>query len=263
MTRTSSDELVHLEVARGVATISLDSPHNRNALSRRLVGDLERHLDAAIADPAVRVVLLTHTGRVFCSGADLRERREPDPAAPAGPGGLVRILTAMGESPKPIVGRIAGAARAGGLGLVAACDLAVAAEGATFALTEVRVGVIPAIVAVVLLPRIGAARATELFLTGEPIDARTAAAAGLVTAAVPAAELDAAAERYVSSLRQGAPGALAGAKRLVRDLAGRPIEAAAFAEMAERSARFFASDEAREGLAAFAEKRPPSWTAIG
>jgi methylglutaconyl-CoA hydratase len=155
-----ADELVHLAVAGGVGTITLDSPTNRNALSRQLVADLDRHLTTALADPAVRVIVLTGSGSVFCSGADLKERRTAEPAPPPGrPGGLAPILTAMWEGPKPIVGRINGAARAGGLGLVAACDIAVAAEPTTFALSEVRIGVIPATIAVVLVPKIGEARA--------------------------------------------------------------------------------------------------------
>lgn len=256
-----TDELVHLDVAGGVGTICLDSPHNRNALSRRLVADLDRHLTAALADPDVRVIVLTGTGPAFCSGADLKEARGADGAPPAPrPGGLVPILTTMWEAPKPIVGRINGPVRAGGLGLVAACDIAVAAEGATFALSEVRIGVIPAIVAVVLLPKIGAHRAMELCLTGDPVDARTAATYGLLNAAAPEGRLDEVVGRYVTSLLRGAPGALAGCKRLVRDIPALSMQAA-FAEMAERSARFFASDEAREGMAAFAEKRPPRWVA--
>jgi methylglutaconyl-CoA hydratase len=255
-----TDELVHLDVARGVGTITLDSPHNRNALSRRLVADLERHLTAALADPAVRVIVLTGAGPAFCSGADLKERREPDSGPAQRPGGLVPVLTAMWDAPKPIVGRINGAVRAGGLGLVAACDIAVAPESVTFALTEVRIGVIPGVVAVVLLPKIGESRAMELILTGDPFDARAAVAHGLLNAAAPEGRLDDVVARYVTSLLKGAPLALAGCKRLVRDLPRLSMEAA-FAEMGARSARFFASDEAREGMAAFAEKRPPRWAA--
>jgi methylglutaconyl-CoA hydratase len=259
-----SDELVHLEVKGGVGTITLDSPHNRNALSRRLRGDLERHLAAALADPGVRIVVLTGTGPAFCSGADLKERREPDEApSSTRPGGVAPILTAMWEAPKPIVGRINGPVRAGGLGLVAACDIAVAPETTTFAVTEVRIGVTPAIVAVVLLPKLGEARAMELFLTGNTFDAKEAAAYGLLTAAAPDGRLDEVVDRYVASLLKGAPGAMAATKRLVRDLPKLPSMEAAFVEMAERSERYFRSEEAREGMTAFAEKRPPRWAAAG
>ena len=257
-----SDELVHLQVAGGVGTITLDSPHNRNALSSRLVADLERHLTAALADPGVRVIVLTGTGTVFCSGADLKERREPDPPGSTPRPGTVPILRAMWDSPKPIVGRINGAVRAGGFGLVAACDIAVAVETASFALSEVRIGVIPGIIAVVLVPKIGASRAMELCLTGDVFDARAAVRYGLLNAAVPAGALDEAVGRYVKSLLLGAPRALAGTKQMVRDVA-RMSMAEGFADMIERSARFFASEEAREGMTAFAEKRPPRWAVQG
>jgi methylglutaconyl-CoA hydratase len=260
-------ELVHLEIAGGVATIALDSPHNRNALSRRLMAELERHVRGAVADPRVRVIVLTAAGPVFCSGADLKEQAAPGALAPEQPGtsapgsggGLVRIVTALWESPKPVVGRINGAARAGGLGLMCACDIVVAVDSATFAFSEVRVGVAPAIISVVTLPRLGPARGLELFLTGDPFDARTAAADGLINRAVPAPELDAAVARYVDSLLKGAPNALAETKRLVREVPGLPIPEA-FDRMARLSARLFASDEARRGMAAFADKRLPDWS---
>jgi methylglutaconyl-CoA hydratase len=258
----SDGELVHLAVARGVATITLDSPHNRNALSRRLLADLEGHVRAAVADERARVIVLTGTGPAFCSGADLKE----PPAARAGdeptaPGGLVSIVMALWESPKPVIGRINGATRAGGLGLMCACDIVVAVDTATFAFSEVRVGVAPAIISVVTLPRLGPTRGLELFLTGDAFDARTAAAYGFINAAVPPDELDAAVGRYLDSLLKGAPNALGEAKRLVREVPGLPM-AEAFQRMATLSARLFASAEGREGLTAFAEKRPPSWARI-
>jgi methylglutaconyl-CoA hydratase len=255
-----TDELVHLDVVGGVGTITLDSPANRNALSRRLVADLDRHLTAALADAGVRLIVLTGSGPAFCSGADLKEPRSPEPPASSRPGGLAPILAAMWDAPKPIVGRINGAARAGGLGLVAACDIAVAPESTTFAFSEVRIGVIPAVISVVIVPKIGATRAMELFLTGDPFDARAAVMYGLLNAAAPDDRLDEVVGRYVASLLKGAPEALAGCKRLVRDVPALPMDAA-FAEMASRSARFFASEEAREGMAAFAQKRPPRWAA--
>ena len=254
-----ADELVHLAVAAASGPSRSISPANRNALSRRLVADLDRHLTTALADPAVRVIVLTATGTVFCSGADLKERRTPEPAPPPGrPGGLAAVLTAMWEGPKPIVGRINGAARAGGLGLVAACDIAVAAEPTTFALSEVRIGVIPATIAVVLVPKIGEARAMELCLTGDVFDARAAAGYGLLNAAAPDGRLDEVVGRYVASLlkrrARRAGGLQAGGARYPK-----LSMAAAFAEMGERSSRFFASEAAREGMTAFAEKRPPRW----
>jgi methylglutaconyl-CoA hydratase len=254
-----SEELVHLDITHGVATITLDSTANRNALSRQLLDELHRHLQSALADGAARVIVLTAAGTVFCSGADLKEQRTANEASEkSGPGGLVPILEAMWHSPKPIIGRINGAARAGGLGLVAACDIAVAVETATFAVSEVRIGVIPAIISVVLVPRLGMAKSMELFLTGEPFAAPEAVRIGLVTASAPAEAFDDVVGGYVASVLKGAPNALAGAKQLVRDVPGMPLHEA-FETMSERSAVFFASTEAREGMTAFAEKRPPSW----
>jgi len=254
---TVPDELVHRDVADGVATITLDSPRNRNALSAQVRRELRDHLDAALADPAVRVIVLTHTGPVFCAGMDLTESR----GATAGAQGvheLPGILRAIWTSPVPVVARLAGPARAGGVGLLAACDLAVAADTATFAFTEVRIGVVPATIAVTVLPRMSAQAAHELFLTGETFDAARAAAAGLLTAAVPPDRLDAEVARYVDMLRRGAPGALAATKALLHRPPGADLDVA-FAEMLELSARHFASAEGQEGMAAFAEKRPPSW----
>jgi methylglutaconyl-CoA hydratase len=254
-------ELVHLETANGVATITLDSPTNRNALSRQLQSELLAHLQAAIGDPATRVIVLTATGTVFCSGADLKEQREANAAGAAtGPAALGAILETLWNSPKPVIGRINGPARAGGLGLVAACDISVGIVDTTFAITEVRIGVIPAIISVVLLQKLSLPTITELFLTGETFTGADAVRYGLLNAAVPADGLDATVERYVAAIRHGAPGALAGAKRLIRDVP-RMALGEAFEETARRSAAHFASEEAREGMAAFAEKRLPRWAA--
>jgi methylglutaconyl-CoA hydratase len=171
---------------------------------------------------------------------------------------LPRLLRTIWTSPTPVVARVAGPARAGGVGLVAACDLAVAADTATFAFPEVRIGVVPATIAVTVLPRLLPRAAQELFLTGEAVDAARAVAVGLVTAAVPADRLDAEVARYVDMLRRGAPGALAATKALLRHRPGDDVDAA-FTAAAELSARHFASAEAQEGMAAFAERRAPSW----
>ena len=251
-----ADELVHRATADGVATITLDSPRNRNALSSQVRRELQGHLDTAITDPAVRVIVLTHSGPVFCSGMDLRE--SPGAADVQGVTEFPRILSTIRTSPTPVVARLAGPARAGGVGLVAACDLAVAADTATFAFTEVRIGVVPAVIAVTVLPRLLPRAAHELFLTGETFDAARAAAIGLINEAVPAERLDAEVARYVGLLRLGAPGALAATKALLQ----RPVDDdldTAFAAMQELSARHFASAEGQEGMAAFAEKRPPAW----
>jgi methylglutaconyl-CoA hydratase len=249
-------ELVHHTLAGGVATLTLDSPHNRNALSPQLMAELAGGLRAAVADDTVRVVVLASADRVFCSGMDLKAT-----AADAGDlpvTAFPELLTAIGAAPKPVVARVAGPARAGGIGLIAACDLAVAARSATFAFTEVRLGLVPAVISVTVLPRLLPQAARELFLTGEVFDGARAAAIGLVNAAVPDEELDTELRRYLDLLVQGAPGALAATKALLRQPpAGSTTEQ--FAAMAELSARHFGGEEGLEGIAAFAAKRRPRW----
>ncbi len=238
-------EVVRLDVERNVATVTLDSPANRNALSRTLLEQLDARLRDALADDRVRVLVLSHTGSVFCAGADLK-----DPPGPGAPVSLPHVLNLLWTAPKPVVARVGGHARAGGVGLLAACDVAVAARDATFAFSEVRLGLVPAIISLVTLPRLGHARALELYLTGDTFDGARAAEIGLVTAV--ADDVDATVGEYVDKLRLGAPGALAATKRLLRA----PLD---FAELERLSLETFAGDEAREGLAAFVEKRAPRW----
>lgn len=238
-------DVVRLEVERGIATVTLDSPQNRNALSRTLLEQVGARLRKALADDAVRVVVLSHTGSIFCSGADLK-----DPPGPGAPVSLPDVLNLLWTAPKPIVARVGGHARAGGIGLVAACDISVAARDASFAFSEVRLGVVPAMISLVTTPRLGHTRALELYLTADTFDGARAAEIGLVTAV--ADDVDAAVIDYVEKLRLGAPGALAAAKRLLRA----PLD---FAELERLSLDTFASEEAREGMAAFAENRAPSW----
>ena len=268
LTSPCMSELVHLGVEAGRATITLDSPSNRNALSAPLRRELREHLDAALADDAVRVVVLTHAGPVFCSGMDLRESR----GAGAGDQGVQEfpgILTTLWHSPKPVIARIAGPARAGGVGLVAACDIAIGARaggsdspaapgGATFAFTEVRIGVVPAVISVPVVPRLLPRAAEELMLTGETFDADRAAAVGLLNRAVDPGDLDAEVTRYTDMLARGGPRALAATKAMLRRTPA-PDMAADFDAMLRLSAEFFASEEGQEGMAAFAEKRSPTW----
>ncbi|MDA2807344.1 enoyl-CoA hydratase-related protein [Nocardiopsis suaedae] len=245
---------------RGIATITLDSERNRNALSAPLRTALLAELRAAMADASVRAVVLTGAGTVFCAGADLKEvaerlaGRDPDPGAP----GMGEVFSAIMDAPKPVVARLNGTARAGGLGLVAAADMAIAPEDTGFAFTEVRIGLVPAVISVPVRQRLNDRALSRYLLTGEVFGAREAVAAGLLTEAVPRAELDAAVERAADGLRAAAPGALAGAKAL---LAGRGAEerAAEFARMTELSESYFAGEEAAEGRSAFFEKRGPRW----
>ncbi len=250
------DRLVRLETSGGVATVALDSPHNRNALSTRLVEELHAALTRARDDDAVRVLVLTATGPVFCAGADLKEQRAPDAAPPRA--SLPDVLTALWDSPKPVVARVNGPTRAGGIGLVAACDIAVAPQEATFGFSEVRIGVVPAIIAVTCLRRIEPRAAEEYFLTGETFDAERARQIGLLNRAVPPDELDQTVEHYVDMLLRGAPEALAIAKDLVRTVPTHTVEEG-LRRMSELSAQRFASAEGREGISAFTEKRDPVW----
>lgn len=255
---TSPDVLVRVATARGVTTLTLDSPHNRNALSTALMTQLLTGLADAVADDTVRVIVLDHTGPVFCSGADLKETAMAYASGTVPAAMLGDVLTALWECPKPVLAKVSGPARAGGLGLIAAADLAVCAEEATFAFTEVRIGVIPAVISATVLPRLHPRAAAELYLTGDTFDGRRAAEIGLVTAAVPADDLDASVARYCDSLVRGAPRALAGAKDLLR----RPGTAELRDELARLSALstgFFLSDEGREGIMAFREKRDAAW----
>ena len=246
-------ELVHSTVSGGVATLTLDSPPNRNALSPALMSELSALLADALADAAVRVIVLSHTGRVFCSGMDLKATSSAGAAGDMPVTAFPDLLTALAGSPKPVIARIGGPARAGGIGLLAACDIALAARSATFAFTEVRLGVVPAVISVPVLPLLTPRAARELLLTGEVFPAARALAAGLVTAVVEDEELDAEVARYAGMLALGAPGALAATKDLLRN------PSSDYAEMAALSASRFAGEEGREGVAAFAEKRRPSW----
>ena len=252
--------LVRSAVDAGVATVTLDSPDNRNALSSALVAELVTALDAAAADDAVRVIVLSHTGPVFCSGADLKETAAAFATGDMPAGRMGDALAAIWESPKPVVARVGGAARAGGLGLVAAADIAVCTTAATFAFTEVRIGVIPAVISSTVLPRLNNRAASELFLTGDTFDGARAAAIGLVTTAVPEAELDATVARFTASLVRGGPDALAATKQLLRSARTdhRPIREQ-LADLATTSVGFFMSTEGREGITALAEKRNPGW----
>ncbi|MEO3869321.1 enoyl-CoA hydratase-related protein [Nonomuraea sp. B12E4] len=251
--------LVHKELTAGVATVTLDSPPNRNALSMRLLSDLKDRLTWALAEPEARVIVLTATGKVFCSGADIKEQRSAEgrPEAPV-TASFPEILELVWESPKPVICRMNGTARAGGLGLVAACDFAVAPLTATFAFTEVRLGVVPAMISVPVLRRVGARAAAEYFLTGEVFDAVRAVEIGLISRAVPEEELDAAVAHYAGLLARGGPESLAITKRLVRE-----VPMVSFAEglrrMTELSAERFTSEEGQEGIAAYMDKRPPRW----
>jgi enoyl-CoA hydratase len=237
---------------RGIAVLTLDSPHNRNALSKSLVSGLYAGLERAADDPAVRAVLLTHTGNTFCAGADLRE-------GGGSPGDLAALLRTIVELPKPVVARVDGHVRAGGTGLLGACDISVAGPGASFAFTEARIGVAPAVISMPLLPRLDARAASRYYLTGERFGALEAARIGLVTlAAGDGDDVGEVLEPVLDGLRRGSPQGLAESKKLVTAEVLRAFDRDTDS-LAELSARLFASEEAREGMTAFLERREPSW----
>ncbi len=249
-----SDRLIQYSVDRGVARIALDSPRNRNALSAALVQQLTEALTRAGADGAVRAVELTHTGSTFCAGADLAEASGGGMKA-----GALRVLSLLREIvavPKPVVGSIDGHVRAGGLGLVGGCDIVLAGPASTFAFTEVRLGLAPAMISLTTLPRMNPRAASRYYLTGESFDAATAARIGLITEAVD--DIDAATLAVLDALRACSPQGLRETKPLLTS--GMLEDFSARAEtLAEQSARLFGTGEAAEGVSAFLEKRPPSW----
>ncbi|WP_448613525.1 enoyl-CoA hydratase-related protein [Modestobacter sp. URMC 112] len=247
--------VLQVEVSRGTARLTLDSPANRNALSRAMRAQLRAALTDVLADDAVRVVVLDHTGRVFCSGMDLTEGAGGS-AADQGVNEFPELLDLLWTAPKPVLAAVRGPARAGGVGLLAACDVVVAGASATFAFSEVRIGVVPAVISAVCRPRMLPNVVHRLMLTGEVFDAAVAAAGGLVDLAVADDEVDGTVAAQVTALAAGAPAALAETKRLLRsgtELAGQ------FPGLLELSARYFAGEEGQEGMAAFREKRPARW----
>jgi methylglutaconyl-CoA hydratase len=251
----SASDAVGLEIGNGVATITLQTPENRNALSVRVRRGLAGRLDATLADPDVRVIVLTGSGPVFCAGADLKEGPIHVPGTPSVSALLKRIM----DGAKPILCVLNGPARAGGIGLAAACDLAIAPDTATFAFTEVRLGVVPAMISVPCLDRMTPRSVARYFLTGEMFDATEAVNTGLLTASAPPEAFAELTRSLIDALLLGAPTALAGTKGLLNKIPGLERDTAlSYAE--HLSAEFFASADAAEGRHAFAEKRPPRWT---
>ena len=251
-----TDQLVQYSADRGIARIALDSPRNRNALSAALVEQLTAALETAGADDSVRAVELTHTGSTFCAGADLSEASQG--GMKTGTERVIRLMKLIVTLPKPVVGSIDGHVRAGGLGLVGACDIVLAGPKSTFAFTEVKLGLAPAMISLTTLPKIEPRAASRYYLTGETFDAATAARIGLITEAVD--DIDAGTLALLDSLRAVSPQGLRETKSLLTAavLEGFDTRAAALAEL---SARLFGSAEAAEGMAAFLEKRRPSFAA--
>ncbi len=243
---------IRYDVSGKVVTITLARPDKRNALNAPMMQRLVEALTVVETDASIRVVVISHEGSAFCSGMDLAAAAGA--SAGAQPVNLLPlVLESIARCSRPVIARVGGPARAGGIGLLAACDIAVAARGATFAFTEVRLGVVPAVISVPVLARVPAADARELFLTGASFDADRAAELRLVNVAVDSADLDATVAAYAERLTLGGPEALRATKEMLYRDAG-------YAKLLDVSAEQFATSEAQEGIAAFREKRPPSWT---
>ena len=254
-------ETVQTQLDGPVLTVTMDRPDRRNAFNPEMVADLTRAFRDAARDPDVRVIVLAGAGPVFSAGADLDSMRAMGQADfednVADALRLADLLDAVRDAPKPVVARVQGAAMGGGSGLVAASDIAVAADNTTFAFSEARIGLAPAVIAPYVLPRIGVSAARELFLTGEGFDTQRAMAIGLVARVVPESELDQAVAERVDALLQAAPGAQAAIKRLIRQVSAQSGTARDYT--ARTIAALRASDEGREGTTAFLERREPAW----
>lgn len=246
-------ELVRLDAARGIATITLDSQHNRNALSRRLITELGECLDEAERGEA-RAIVLRHEGPAFCAGADLKERAIDSGPSDSSP--MVGIMRRLIDTPRPTIAAVEGAVRAGGIGLMASCDLVVVDAAVTFALTEVRIGVAPAIISVPILRRVPAGKIAAAMLTGETFDAAAAREMGLITHVTD--DVAGTVTSLCDGIMAGAPAAVAQTKRLLQRVPTLDREAA-FDEMRALSDELFNGPDAAEGMAAFREKRPPVW----
>jgi methylglutaconyl-CoA hydratase len=254
----ATTEATLYEIKQGAAWITLNRPDNRNALSSILVTELYDHLMAANADHSVRSIVITGNGPAFCAGADLKSppgqlSEGSDRAVP-----YADVLTAIIDSPKPVIAAINGAAFAGGLGLVGAADIVISKKNVQFSFSEVRIGVIPAIISVVCLPKLGTHHGMKLFLTGERFDGDQAVAMGLAHRAVSEDDLHSAVQEEIDMINLGGPIAVQECKKLVRRVPQMSL-ADGFKETAEWSARMFRSEEGAEGMASFREKRKPSW----
>jgi len=250
--------VVETNIIDAVMTITLDDQDRRNALSIQLLRELLAAVDEAETNANVRVVVVTNRGSTFCAGADLTERLKPHDGASADVVEMSEIFRRVRRSPKPFVGRLAGHCVAGGVGLAAVMDISVAIETARFGFTEVRLGLAPAMIAVVCLPKMRLADAQSAFLRANRFTAGDAARMGLINKAVPLQEIDDEIHAIVNDLLAGEPHALAVAKQLTTSLASMSEEEA-IAWTTRTSAELFHGDEAREGMSAYLEKRPASW----
>jgi len=252
---------VKTNLTAGVFTITLADPDNRNALSRELTSELSQAMDRVETDDEIRVVVLTNEGSVFCAGADLSERSDDDaeqPDADESDSGSLGFFGRIRRSSKPWIGRINGHAVAGGLGLAAAMDISVAIDTAKMGFTEVRIGVAPAVISVICLPKMRASEASEAFLRGNRFLAPEGAKLGLINYAVPADELDAKVDEIVADVVLGGPQALAVSKQVINDVPHMPFDEA-MGWAGKLSASLFESEEGQAGMKAYLEKRTAPW----
>jgi methylglutaconyl-CoA hydratase len=250
--------------AEAVFTITLNRPDVHNAFDDQLIAELTQTLHTAAETPDVRVVVLTGAGKSFSAGADLNwmrrmaiyteEENYHDAMA------LGELMVTLNRLPKPTIARVNGAAYGGGVGLIACCDIAVGVSDAQFALTEVKLGLIPAVISPYVVAAIGEKKSRRYFLTGERFSAEQAKTLGLLNEVVAADELDHVVNRIAASLLEAGPIAQAEAKDLISSVAHRPVTDSLIADTAERIAHLRISPEGQEGLAAFLEKRKPNWT---
>ena len=256
-------DTIGVVVARGVGTVTLARPEVRNAFSDTMIAELTRAFSSLAADADAKVIVLAATGKAFCAGADLNWMKRmsgySDAENHADALLLARMLKTIHDCPKPVVARVQGDVYAGGTGLVAACDIAVAVREANFCLSETRLGLLPATIGPYVIRAMGERAARRYLLTAERFDAAEALRIGFVHQVVDTDALDAAVAMFVDVLKANSSNAMTETKRLIRDVATAPLDAALLEDTAGRIAAIRASDEGREGIRAFLEKRKPSW----
>ncbi len=258
MADATDTDLLLTNISGGVATLTLNRPERKNSLSAELVDALGDSIEAAMADDEVRVVVLTNTGNTFCAGADLKAQTPGVSGQSMARHTFVGVMSQIMSAPKPVIGRADGHATGGGVGLIAACDISVMRDDAKIGFTEARLGVSPAVISVVCLPKMRRADASELFLTAERFTPQRAVDVGLINAAVPADELDSKIEEYLDKVIRGGPLALAACKELITKVPDMATDEA-FEWTAPYSAELFQSDEAQAGIAAFNARQPAPW----
>lgn len=260
---TMQYETLLVEIANHVATVTLNRPDVRNAFNETMIAEVSAAFTALGAREDVRAIVLAGNGKAFCAGADLNWMRKmagySDAENRADAMGLAQMLAAVYRCPKPVIARVQGDAYAGGMGLVCTADIVVAADTVNFCLSEARLGLMPATIAPYVIRALGEQASRRYFVTAEAFDCATALRLGLVSEAVSAADLDATVQRIAQTLCANSPNAVRECKQLVQDVASEPIDDALIADTAERIARIRASDEGRDGVSSFLERRTPRW----